>query len=71
FGAGIATTYGLLTGAGIAYGLFFATATICLIRGGYHWTLHITNKTRTQTQAAPAPAATGDEPGPAQIRLAA
>ncbi|HEU5469103.1 MAG TPA: enediyne biosynthesis protein, partial [Actinophytocola sp.] len=70
FGAGIATTYGLLTGAGIAYGLFFATATICLIRGGYHWTLHITNKTRTNAEAAQ-PKAEQTDPGPSELKLAA
>jgi hypothetical protein len=41
FGAGVAVIYGLLTGAGIAYGLFFATTATCLIRGGYLWSLHL------------------------------
>ncbi|MGA6166341.1 enediyne biosynthesis protein [Amycolatopsis magusensis] len=48
FGAGVATLYGVLTGAGIAYGLFFATAAVCLIRGGFLWALHFVNKARVQ-----------------------
>jgi hypothetical protein len=46
FGAGIAIVYAFLTGAGIAYGLFFATAFVCLVRGGYLWALHISNQAR-------------------------
>ncbi|MEU8328810.1 enediyne biosynthesis protein [Micromonospora sp. NPDC048839] len=71
FGAGVATVYGVITGAGIAYGLFFATATVCLIRGLYLWALHISNKVREQREAAdgggtagglPASIATGTGP---------
>jgi enediyne biosynthesis protein E5 len=51
FGGGIAVVYGFLTGAGIAYGLFFATALVCAIRGGFLWALHISNKTRAQRAA--------------------
>jgi enediyne biosynthesis protein E5 len=51
FGGGIAVVYGFLTGAGIAYGLFFATAMVCAIRGGFLWALHISNKTRAQRAA--------------------
>jgi hypothetical protein len=51
FGGGIAVLYGFLTGAGIAYGLFFATAGVCAIRGGFLWALHISNKTRAQRAA--------------------
>lgn len=50
FGAGVATVYALLTGSGIAYGIFFATAIVCLIRGGYLWSLHIVNKVREQQE---------------------
>ncbi|GAA2597014.1 enediyne biosynthesis protein [Actinomadura fulvescens] len=56
FGAGIAVIYGFLTGAGIAYGLFFATAAVCLIRGGYLWALHISNRVREQREAQEAAA---------------
>ncbi len=51
FGAGVAVVYGLLTGASIAYGLFFATAIVCLVRGGFLWALHIANKGREQREA--------------------
>jgi hypothetical protein len=62
FGAGVATMYGLLTGFSIAYGLFFATAAVCLIRGGFLWALHIANKVREQREAeAAAPKAVGDQ----------
>lgn len=56
FGAGIAVTYGVLTGMSIAYGLFFATAAVCLARGSFHWVLHIVGK---KAQQQPASAATG------------
>ncbi|MEU8775845.1 enediyne biosynthesis protein [Streptomyces sp. NPDC048606] len=56
FGAGVAAMYGLLTGLGIAYGIFFATALVCLIRGGYLWLLHYLDKQRA-AQAKQAPTA--------------
>jgi hypothetical protein len=58
FGAGVAAAYGVFTAAGIAYGLFFATATVCLVRGGYLWLLHFVAKAAQQEQAAAAPATT-------------
>lgn len=48
FGAGIASVYGLLMVAHIAYGLFFATAAVCLIRGLFLWSLHFVNKAKEQ-----------------------
>ncbi|MET8853753.1 enediyne biosynthesis protein [Amycolatopsis sp. NPDC004625] len=71
FGAGIAMMYGFFTAAHIAYGLFFATASVCLIRGLFLWGLHFSNKARirfeaeqaaqkVQLAAAP-PAPAGDE----------
>ncbi|MFD7744924.1 enediyne biosynthesis protein [Streptomyces sp. NPDC059698] len=55
FGAGVAAMYGVLTGLGIAYGIFFATALVCLIRGGYLWGLHFLAKQReAQERQAPA-----------------
>lgn len=51
FGSGVAVVYGVLTGAGIAYGLFFATATVCLIRGGFLWALHIANQAQKRREA--------------------
>ncbi|UQX05362.1 RnfABCDGE type electron transport complex subunit D [Streptomyces sp. RerS4] len=58
FGAGVAALYGLLTALGIAYGIFFATALVCLIRGGYLWGLHFLDKQRAaQAKEAAAGAA--------------
>ncbi|MEU6039506.1 enediyne biosynthesis protein [Actinomadura sp. NPDC047616] len=54
FGGGIAVVYGVLTGMSIAYGLFFATAIVCLVRGLYHWSLHFAGKAREQRAAAEA-----------------
>ncbi|HEX6077490.1 MAG TPA: enediyne biosynthesis protein [Micromonosporaceae bacterium] len=51
FGSGVAVIYGVLTGAGIAYGLFFATATVCLVRGGFLWALHIAEQARQRREA--------------------
>jgi hypothetical protein len=50
FGGGVALVYGVLTGASVVYGLFFATAIVCLIRGGFLWSLHLVRR----AQAAPA-----------------
>jgi hypothetical protein len=46
FGAGIAVVYGFFVVAHIAYGLFFATAVVCLIRGLFLWSLHFVDKAR-------------------------
>jgi len=51
FGAGVALFYGLFMVAHIAYGLFFATAIVCLIRGSFLWSLHFVNKARAQAEA--------------------
>ncbi|MBA9005603.1 MULTISPECIES: enediyne biosynthesis protein [Thermomonospora] len=51
FGAGVAVIYGLLTGMSIAYGLFFATAAVCLIRGVFLWSLHFVDRAREQREA--------------------
>jgi enediyne biosynthesis protein E5 len=71
FGAGIAIVYGLLTGAGITYGLFFATAIVCLIRGGFLWSLHIANKSRLAFEAQQRKAAETKPETPPEIKLAA
>ncbi|MFI5929083.1 enediyne biosynthesis protein [Micromonospora sp. NPDC051543] len=52
FGAGVAVVYGVLTGMSIPYGIFFATAIVCLIRGGYLWALHFANQARLEREAA-------------------
>ncbi|AVT37185.1 enediyne biosynthesis protein [Plantactinospora sp. BB1] len=57
FGAGVAVVYGIVTGAGIAYGIFFATAIVCLIRGGFLWSVHFVNQAREQREAAATAAA--------------
>ncbi|HEY7596955.1 MAG TPA: enediyne biosynthesis protein [Actinophytocola sp.] len=51
FGAGVAVFYGLFMVAHIAYGLFFATAIVCLIRGMFLWGLHFVNKAKEQYEA--------------------
>ncbi len=51
FGAGVAIVYGFLTGAGLAYGIFFATALVCLTRGGFHWALHFVNQARERRES--------------------
>jgi hypothetical protein len=54
FGGGVAAMYGVLTAAHIAYGIFFATALVCLIRGGYLWFLHFTQRAEQAVSAPPA-----------------
>ncbi|OKJ54120.1 enediyne biosynthesis protein [Streptomyces sp. CB02115] len=56
FGGGVAVTYGIMTGLGIAYGLFFATAVVCLVRGGYLWLVHLRTEQAGTTSPAPAQA---------------
>lgn len=67
FGAGIAVVYGILTGAHIAYGLFFATALVCLIRGGVLWVLHLSQRAQGQLpyQTQPQAGDSGNGQGPA------
>ncbi|GAA2704375.1 enediyne biosynthesis protein [Micromonospora olivasterospora] len=55
FGGGVALVYGLLTGVSVVYGLFFATAIVCLVRGGFLWAVHAVERQRA-TAEAPAPA---------------
>jgi enediyne biosynthesis protein E5 len=64
FGGGVALVYGLLTGASIAYGMFFATAIVCLIRGGFHWTVHFMDRARLQREAQERAAASEDALAP-------
>ncbi|MFI1016678.1 enediyne biosynthesis protein [Streptomyces sp. NPDC020965] len=62
FGGGVALMYGVFTAVGIAYGIFFATAAVCLVRGGYLWWLDITEKRRENLAEAPHPADTAATP---------
>jgi hypothetical protein len=52
FGGGVATLYGVVTALGIAYGLFFATALACAIRGTFLWTADIVARKRTEEALA-------------------
>ena len=54
FGAGVAIFYGLFMIMHIAYGLFLATAVVCLIRGMFLWSLHFVNKAAEQKAKAEA-----------------
>jgi hypothetical protein len=63
FGGGVALVYGVLTGASVVYGLFFATAIVCLIRGGFLWSLHLVRR----SEAARAAAAIPVSPAPALV----
>lgn len=61
FGSGVAVVYGVLTAAHVAYGIFLATAIVCLIRGGFLWALHFVDTDRAK--AALAEDAHAAEPG--------
>jgi hypothetical protein len=68
FGAGIAVAYGFFVVAHIAYGLFFATAVVCLVRGMFLWSLHFVNKAK---EAADHDRLAGTTPLPAAVPAAA
>lgn len=51
FGGGAAVLYGVFTGMHVAYGIFFALATVCLIRGLFLWSLHISQRARENETA--------------------
>ncbi|MDH2428366.1 enediyne biosynthesis protein [Sphaerisporangium sp. TRM90804] len=51
FGGGVALVYGLMTAVHISYAIFFATAIVCAIRGGFFWGLHFVDKARAQREA--------------------
>lgn len=59
FGGGTAVLYGLYTGLHVAYGLFFALATACLVRGLYLWALDVSYRVRQAEGAAPPTSAVG------------
>jgi hypothetical protein len=72
FGAGVAGVYGVLMALQIAYGIFFATAIVCLIRGLYLWGLHFQEKQRSAAAKAAAirpvePLAAVPSPAPAPV----
>ncbi|HEX6871662.1 MAG TPA: enediyne biosynthesis protein, partial [Micromonosporaceae bacterium] len=67
FGGGIALAYGVLTGASIVYGLFFATAAICLMRGGFLWSLHLVQQAQRRREVALATSAAVNAPAPVSL----
>ncbi|MDQ3790875.1 MAG: enediyne biosynthesis protein, partial [Actinomycetota bacterium] len=54
FGAGVAVFYGLFMVMHIAYGLFLATAAVCLVRGMFLWGLHFVHKAAEERAKAEA-----------------
>ncbi|MEU7714551.1 enediyne biosynthesis protein [Micromonospora chalcea] len=66
FGGGVALVYGVLTGASVTYGLFFATAIVCLVRGTFLWSLHASRREqRRREQDHPVSPATPGTPATA------
>ncbi|MFH9611347.1 enediyne biosynthesis protein [Streptomyces sp. NPDC017448] len=63
FGAGVAAVYGLLTALSVAYGIFFATALVCGIRGAFLWVSDIVSRRRAEEAQADAAAGTPPPPG--------
>ncbi|MEV4920597.1 enediyne biosynthesis protein [Streptomyces tirandamycinicus] len=52
FGGGVAALYGVLTAMSVAYGLFFATALVCAVRGAFLWTADIVSRKRAEEALA-------------------
>ncbi|WP_410649181.1 enediyne biosynthesis protein [Amycolatopsis sp. cmx-4-54] len=57
FGSGVAIAYGFFMVVHVAYGLFLATALVCLIRGGFLWGLHFSKKATEKWEAEQAKSA--------------
>ncbi|MEV0428262.1 enediyne biosynthesis protein [Micromonospora sp. NPDC050495] len=75
FGASVAVVYGILTAVSVVYGLFFATATVCLLRGGFLWALHLIQQAQQRRETTPAqraapvsPAVVAPAPEPEVVR---
>ena len=69
FGAGVALAYGICAGIGITYGLFFATAAVCLTRGLFLWSLHLVDRARRDSgRGVDGAAAAAPAPGRAEER---
>lgn len=51
FGSGVAIAYGFFMVVHVAYGLFLATALVCLIRGLFLWGLHFSQKATAKWEA--------------------
>ncbi|MFF5160756.1 enediyne biosynthesis protein [Streptomyces sp. NPDC000348] len=52
FGGGVAAAYGVLTALSVAYGIFFATALVCAVRGGFLWISDIVSRRRAEEALA-------------------
>lgn len=63
FGAGVALTYGILMAMHVVFGLFFALAIVCFIRGTYFWYLE------WKGQSAPAIPATATRKLSAELAM--
>ncbi len=57
FGSGVAIAYGFFMVVHVAYGLFLATALVCLIRGLFLWGLHFSQKATAKWEAEQAKSA--------------
>jgi hypothetical protein len=55
FGGGVAAVYGVLMAFNIVYTLFFATALVCGIRGGFHWYVFLKARRAERIKAASSP----------------
>ena len=52
FGGSVGAVYGVLMAFNVVYTLFFAVVIVCGIRGGYHWTLYLLNRSKEKSAAA-------------------
>ncbi|MFC4085622.1 enediyne biosynthesis protein [Amycolatopsis samaneae] len=68
FGSGVALAYGFFMSVHVAYGLFLATASVCLIRGLFLWGLHFSNKARLKFEAEQRELATTTQLRPAESK---
>ncbi|WP_410604080.1 enediyne biosynthesis protein [Amycolatopsis sp. lyj-90] len=57
FGSGVALAYGFFMIVHVSYGLFLATAGVCLIRGLFLWGLHFSQKATAKWEAEQAKSA--------------
>jgi enediyne biosynthesis protein E5 len=52
FGSSVATVYAIMMEGNVVYTLFFATSTVCAIRGGGWWVAHFVQKGKKRRAAA-------------------
>ncbi|MGW0752384.1 enediyne biosynthesis protein [Streptomyces sp. NPDC002587] len=58
FGGSVAAMYGVLTALHVVYGIFFATALVCAIRGAFLWSADVVTKRRAAEAAQTSEAVT-------------